>query len=84
MESNKNDNNNNGDNEHQQPQRTAQKRKFNQLTNDEEPAEAAGEEGQDCTNSKKNREEGNDLLDLEVCTYFELETKIIDSAKKQL
>jgi hypothetical protein len=77
MESNKNDNNNNGDNEHEheQPQRTAQKRKLNELTNDEDksaPAEdKPAREDQNCS-SKKNREEGNDLLDLEVCRYFEL------------
>jgi hypothetical protein len=56
-----------------------QKRKLNELTNDEDkPAEAAGQEDQECANSKKYREEGNDM-DLEVCTYLELETKIIHS-----
>jgi hypothetical protein len=77
MESNKNDNNNNGiDNKHEQPQRSAQKRKLNEMTNDEDkPAEAAGEEGQECANSKKNREEGDDR-DLEVCTYLNYKQKL--------
>jgi hypothetical protein len=66
MESNNNNNNNNnddGEDEHEQLQRSAE----NRLANDgDKPAEAAGEEDQSCS-SKKNRDEGNDLLDLEVC-----------------
>jgi hypothetical protein len=72
MESNPNNDNNNGDNEHQQLRGNMRKRKLNELTNDEEkPAEAEGEEDQNCTNSKKNRDKGDDR-DLEVCTLFGL------------
>jgi hypothetical protein len=67
MESNKNYKNNNGGAEHEQLQKSAHKRKFNEVTNDVDKP-AAGEEDQpeDCSSSKKNRNEGNDL-DLEVC-----------------
>jgi hypothetical protein len=58
MESNKNTNNDGGD-EHQQLR--------NELINDEDKP-AAGED-QNC-DSQKNHEDGNDLLDLEVCTYL--------------
>jgi hypothetical protein len=72
MESNKKNNNNNGGDEHEQPPRSERKCKLNELTNyEDKPAEAAGQEDQECANSKKNREEGNDM-DLEVCTYLEL------------
>jgi hypothetical protein len=64
MEPNRNSNNNGGD-EHEQLQKSERKRTFNELTNDEDKP-AAGEEDPNCTNSKKNREEGKDL-DLEVC-----------------
>jgi hypothetical protein len=85
MEFNKNNDNNNGGDEPEQPQRSAQKRKLNELANDDQPADEdkPAREDQNCS-SKKNREEGNDLLDLEVCRYFELETKIIYSAQKRL
>jgi hypothetical protein len=70
MESNKNnDNNNEAGDEHQQLQRSAPKRKFNELANDEEDKPAASGEDQNC-GRKKNREEGNDL-DKEVCTYLD-------------
>jgi hypothetical protein len=62
-----NDNNNVNDagDEHQQLQRSATKRKFNELANDEDKPAASGED-QNC-GSKKNREEGNNL-DMEVCS----------------
>jgi hypothetical protein len=65
-----NDNNNVNDagDEHQQLQRSAPKRKFNELANDEEDKPAAAGENQNC-GSKKNREDGNDLA-MEVCTYL--------------
>jgi adenine specific DNA methylase Mod len=69
MESNKNDNNDEGD-EHEQLRRNAQKRKLNELTNDEGKP-AAGDEDQPGSSKKNRKEKGNDL-DLEVCTYLDL------------
>jgi hypothetical protein len=70
MESNQNNNNNNGGAEHEQLQKSAHKRKFNEVTNDVDKP-AAGEEDQpeDCSTSKKNCEDGN-VLDLEVFTFL--------------
>jgi hypothetical protein len=70
MESNKNNNNNKGG-EHQQWRGSAQKRKLNELAKDGDKPAAAGYDDKNCS-SEKNRVEGNDLLDLEVCTYLHL------------
>jgi hypothetical protein len=76
MEFNKNNDNNNGGDEHQQLRGSARKRTFDELTKDGDKS-ATGEEDQpepeDCSNSKKNREDGNDGLNLEVCTFLDLE-----------
>jgi hypothetical protein len=74
MESSKN-NDNNGEDQHEQLQKNARKRKLNELTNDGDKPATVGvdqPEPEECRNSKKNREKGNDL-DLEVCTYLDLE-----------
>jgi hypothetical protein len=72
MESNKNNNDNNGKEEQQQLWGSARKRTFNELTNDEDKPAATGQdqpELENCSSSKKNREEGNGL-DLEVYTFW--------------
>jgi hypothetical protein len=81
MEFNK-DNDKNGGDENEQLRGSARKRKLNnELTNNgdgDKPAEEDQPELEDCSSSKKNREDGNGL-DLEVCTYLDLEKAKINS-----
>jgi hypothetical protein len=73
MEFNNSNTNNNGGDKLEQLRRIARKRTFDELANDGD--KPGGEDDQpeleDCSSSKKNRQqEGNGLNDLEVCTFW--------------